>query len=95
MSEWRSDAKPPAAPVDATEAFMAHVSELAGDEPICTVCDGEGCAACCAGLRPDVVDAIYERGRAAVLDETVPLTLGSGEQIHMTVREILAQRKGL
>ncbi len=54
-----------------TEKFMAHVCELAGNEPICTVCDGVGCAACCAGVRPDIVDNIYERGvsdmRRAVL----------------------------
>ncbi len=46
-------------------------------------------------LTDAAIEAAVERGRQDVLGERVPLTLSDGDKIHMTVREILAQRERL
>lgn len=73
------------------------------------VVDEEGAAAALSGFEQEdvkdaekvaefvelAVQAERERGRKEVLDEKVPLTLSNGNIVHMTVREILAQRERL
>ncbi len=55
---------------DPIERMLAHLQSLVPDDWPCVLCgddvpDVDGCAACIKGVRPDVVDAIYEKGVAA------------------------------
>lgn len=55
---------------DEVKAFLARMQDLVPDEWWCEVCCDEpvgagGCSACIKGIRPDIVDAIYQQGVAA------------------------------
>lgn len=46
------------------EQFMARMHDIVPDEPLCEVCEGEGCAACVKGISPTAAERIYLRARA-------------------------------